>query len=81
MYNSKRFVANVNNFILFFRGGSVLERSPCMRGSIPSRYRPTSFKQVVTAPMAIARQKVRVSWVLGDDHQKRMTRVSVGVAR
>ena len=36
---------------------------------------------VVTAPLLNAQHKVRVSWVLGDDHYKRMPRVTVSVAR
>ena len=51
------------------------------RGSNPGRDRPKSLKQVVTAPLLSARQEVRASRVLGDDHYKRMTRVTVGVAR
>ena len=51
------------------------------RGSIPGRDRPMSFKQVVTDPLSSAQQQVRVSWVLGDGHFKRMTRVTVGVSR
>ena len=38
-------------------------------------------KEVVTAPLLNAQQEVRVSRVLGDDHYKRMPRVTVGVAR
>ena len=38
------------------------------RGSIPSQERPKSLKQVVTAPL----QQLRVSRVLGDDHDKRI---------
>ena len=38
-------------------------------------------KQVVTAPLPNARQKMWVSRVLADDHYKRMPRVAVGVAR
>ena len=53
------------------------------RGSIPGRNRPKSLKQAVSTPMLSARQQVRVSWVLGDDHYKQMTRVTciVGVER
>ena len=52
------------------------------RGSIPSRDRPKSLKQVVTAPLPNAWQPVWVSRVLGDDHDyKRLARVAVGVAR
>ena len=49
--------------------------------SILGRDIPKSFKQVVTGPLPNARQQVRLSRVLGDDHYKRMTRVTVGVAR
>ena len=48
--------------------------------SIPGRDRPKSKEQVVTAPLPNARRKVRVSRILGDDHNKRMPRVTVGVA-
>ena len=51
------------------------------RGSIPGRDRPTSLKQVVTAPLPNPRQQVRVSRVPGDDHFKRMRCVILGVAR
>ena len=37
---------------------------------------PRSLKQVMTAPLQSALQLV-----LGDDHYKRMTRVTVGLAR
>ena len=40
-----------------------------------------SREKVVTSPMLYARQWVRVSRVLGDDHYKWMPRVTVGVAR
>ena len=39
-----------------------------------------SLKQVVT-PLSNARQQVLVSQVLGDDHNKGLARVTVGVAR
>ena len=48
--------------------------------SNPSRERPKSLKQVVTAPLSNARHLVCVSWVLGDDHYKRSPRLTVGVA-
>ena len=38
-------------------------------------------KQVVISPLLKARQKVWVSWVLGDDHYKRIPLVTVGVTR
>ena len=66
------------------RWRSPLERAPRMRKfgcSNPSHGRPKSEKQVVTAPLLNARQQVRVLRVLGDDHNKRMSRVTVGVAR
>ena len=50
-------------------------------GSIPSCDRPKSLKKVVSAPLPSAWQQVRVSRVLGDDHYKRMTRVTACVAR
>ena len=40
-----------------------------------------SLKQVLTAPLFKARQQVWVSRVLGDDHYKWMSRVTVGVTR
>ena len=61
-----------------WRWRSGLERK--VRCSNPSSDRPRSLKQVVTAPLLNARQQVRVSRVLGDDHYKRMPSV-VGVAR
>ena len=42
--------------------------------------KPMSLKQVVTAPLLNALQQVRVSRVLGDDHYKRMPRVTEFVA-
>ena len=39
------------------------------------------LKQVVIVTLPIARQPSVVSRVLGDDHYKRMPRVTVGVAR
>ena len=48
----------------------------------PSRDRPKSYKQVVTAPLLNARQQERVTQVLGNDPYKRMPRcITVGVAR
>ena len=49
------------------------------RGSIPGRDRPKSLKQVVTAALPNARQEMRLSRVLGDEHYKRMPRVTVGL--
>ena len=66
------------------RWRSGLYRSPCKRKvkcSNPSSNRPNSIKQVVIAPLTNSRHYVRVSRVLGDDHYKRMPRVTVGVAR
>ena len=63
---------------------SGLERSPRMLKvgcSNPSHDIPKSKKQLVTAPLLNARQQVWVSRVLGDDHYKRMSRVTVGLAR
>ena len=62
-----------------------LERSPRMRTvgcSNPIRERPLTVKQVVTAPMlhVNVRQQVRLSRILGDDHYKRISCVTVGVA-
>ena len=61
----------------------MVERLPRMRdqGSIPGQNRPKSLKQVVSAPTYNARQQEGLSRVLGDDHYKRMPRVTVGVAR
>ena len=42
---------------------------------------PAVTDQVVTSPLLYARQWVRVSQVLGDDHYKWMPRVTVGVTR
>ena len=50
-------------------------------GFDPGRDRPTSLKQVVTASLPNARQQVRVSRVLGNDHYKGLTLVTVGMAR
>ena len=66
------------------RGGSFGNAFASHAGdgcSILGRDIPKSFKQVVTGPLPNARQQVRLSRVLGDDHYKRMTRVTVGVAR
>ena len=63
---------------------SGLERWPRKQKvgcSNPSRNRPKSYRQVVTALLLNARQQVWVSRVLRDDHYKRMPRVTVGVAR
>ena len=57
---------------------------PCKRKvgcSNPSWDRPKSLKQVVTAPLPNARHYVWVSWVLKDDHHKRMPLVTVDMAR
>ena len=51
------------------------------RGSIPGRNKPKSLKQKVIAPLPSARRQVQVSWILGDDHHKRMPPATVGVAR
>ena len=51
------------------------------RGSIPGRERPNSLKQVVTAPLLNAWQRVCVSRDLGNDHYKEVARITVGVAR
>ena len=51
------------------------------RGSIPGRGIPNSLKQVVTAQLPNAREHVWVSRVLGYDHNIRLARVTVGVAR
>ena len=58
----------------------MLERSPRKRKvgcSNPSRDRPKSIKQVVTDLSLNARQQVRVSRVLADDHYKRMPNVTL----
>ena len=49
--------------------------------SNPSRDKPKSLKQIVTAPLPNTRHKVKVSCVLGEDHYKGMSRVTVAVAR
>ena len=51
------------------------------RGSIHGRDRPSSLKQVVTAQLPNARQQVRMSRVLRDDHYKGLACVTVSVAR
>ena len=67
--------------IVYCRGRG--ERLPRMaeiyRDSIPGRDRPKS--KVVTASLPNVRQQVRVSRVLGDDHNKGLACVTVGVAR
>ena len=63
---------------------SRLERSSYMRKVWclnPSRDKPKSLKQAVTAPLLNAQQQVCLPRVLGDDHYIRMSRVTVGVAR
>ena len=62
---------------------SRLERSPCNGKFLCSnsgRDGSKFVKQIVTAPLPNARQWVRVSRILGDDHYKQMPRVTVGVA-
>ena len=51
----------------------------CVR--IPAATDPSRKKQLVTVPLLNAQHQVRVSRVLGDDQYKRMSRVTVGVAR
>ena len=63
---------------------SWLERSlrkRKVRCSNSCRERLNSLKHVVTAPLPNTRLYVWVSRVVGDDHYKRMPRVTVGVAR
>ena len=63
---------------------SELERSPPKRKvgcSNPSRDRPKSLKQVVTAPLPNTHHLMWVSRVLRDDHHKQIPRVTVSVAR
>ena len=60
------------------------ERSPRKRKVVcsnPRRDKPKSLKQIVTAPLPNTRHKVKVSCVLGEDHYKGMSRVTVAVAR
>ena len=62
------------------RWHSLLVRSPRMRKfgcSNPTRYRPQSLKQVEAAPL----QKSLATGVNVTCHYKRMSRVTVGVAR
>ena len=82
--------ANLNNFTTFFLPTQWLSGIVVAshagdragdRSSIPGRDRPKSLEQVVTDPLANARQKVWVSWVFGDDNFKQMQSVTVGVAR
>ena len=49
--------------------------------SNPNCDRPKLLKQVVIAPLLNVRQRVRVSQFLVDDHYKRMSPVTGGVAR
>ena len=67
------------------RAGVVVECFPRMREigvrSPVATDLINSLKQVVSAPLPNARQQVRVSPFLGDDHYKWLTRVAVGVAR
>ena len=48
---------------------------------IPSTDRLNSSEHIVTGPLPNAQPLVCVSLVLGDEHYKRMSRVTVGVAR
>ena len=66
-----------NKIMLFNTQSSFVSHA----GSIPSRDRPQSLKQVLTASPPTARQMVLVSRVLGDDHYKFLARDRVGVAR
>ena len=56
--------------------GRAFASHPGDWGSIPGRDRPKSIKQVVTTPLQSAWQHVHVSRVPGDDHFKRMPRVT-----
>ena len=69
--------------IIILNVGSVRERSHRMReiGVRSPVATDLSLKQVVTGPLLISLQRVRVSRVLGDDQLKRMTRDTVGLAR
>ena len=51
----------------------------CTTACRRSEFNPL-LKQVVTAPLPNARQQVRVSRVLGDDHYKGLVHITVGVA-
>ena len=64
---------------LLRRSRSRLEQKVGSSNISPDK--PKSQKQVVTAQPPNTRQQMRVSWVLGDDHHKRMIRVTVGVIR
>ena len=62
----------------------LVKNSPRMRKvgcSNPSRDRPKSLKQSMTAPMLNARQQMLVLRVLGVDHYKPVFRVTIGVTR
>ena len=69
--------------IIILNVGSVRERSHRMQeiGVRSPVATDLSLKQVVTAPLLISLQRVRVSRVLGDDLSKRMARDTVGLAR
>ena len=72
--------------LLQSRGGGAVGNLKSVRpasGRLGLRIRVAtdlSLKQVVTAPLPNAWHKVSVSRVLGDDHYKRMSRVTGGVA-
>ena len=74
-------VANVS--VLQFIRFKVIQHAED-QGSIPGRNRPKSLKQLVTAVTATRSAtgaSELVLRVLGDDHYKRMSRVTLGVAR
>ena len=65
------------------RGTVVSTIRLCMRkiGCLnPSRDKPNSLKQVVTAPLANAREQVWESRIFGNEHYKCKPRVTISVA-
>ena len=87
-YSSLHVFVNINswNVLLYslpqqWCSGRVLASQTRDLGSISSRDRPKSLKQVMTAPLPNAQQKVWVSQVIGDDHYKGLAGVKVAVTR
>ena len=69
--------------VLTSRGSGAVDYSVPASGrlSVPRRDSPGLLKQVVTAPLPNAGQHQWMLWVIGNDHYKRMSHVTVGVMR
>ena len=74
-------VVSVGRSFVTHAGGGDSSTAKCSAASVMTIQPYIVVKQVGTAPLPNARQQMRVSRVLADDHYKRMPRVTVGVAR